>query len=252
VLTISQLAAYAGVTVRAVRHYHARGLLTEPPRDRSGYRRYGAQDVISLIRIKTLASAGVPLGRIRAMLDAGPAEYAEALRRVDEDLRHQIAELEAHRRDLAELDQPERVCLPPDAVEIQDLLRAVGLSERTLAHFRDGWILLAAVAPEELGDAVAWTSRWLEDQEYRRLLLQVDAAADWEPEDPRLETIAAAAVAMDERARAENRYRGDAPDETGLPHPLLDSFNAGASPAWGRLDELIEEIAADRPSDVPS
>ena len=29
-LTISQLAAYAGVTVRAVRHYHAKGLLPEP------------------------------------------------------------------------------------------------------------------------------------------------------------------------------------------------------------------------------
>ena len=26
-LTISQLASYAGVTVRAVRHYHAKGLL---------------------------------------------------------------------------------------------------------------------------------------------------------------------------------------------------------------------------------
>ena len=29
-LTISQLAAYAGVTVRAVRHYHSKGLLPEP------------------------------------------------------------------------------------------------------------------------------------------------------------------------------------------------------------------------------
>ncbi len=41
-LTISQLASYAGVTVRAVRHYHAKGLLPEPPRDGSGYRRYDA------------------------------------------------------------------------------------------------------------------------------------------------------------------------------------------------------------------
>ncbi len=41
-LTISQLAAYAGVTVRAVRHYHQIGLLPEPERDASGYRRYGA------------------------------------------------------------------------------------------------------------------------------------------------------------------------------------------------------------------
>lgn len=32
VLTISELARYAGVTVRAVRHYHAEGLLPEPER----------------------------------------------------------------------------------------------------------------------------------------------------------------------------------------------------------------------------
>lgn len=38
-ITIGQLAAYAGVTIKAVRHYHQRGLLAEPPRDASGYRR---------------------------------------------------------------------------------------------------------------------------------------------------------------------------------------------------------------------
>lgn len=38
-LTTGQLAAYTGVTVRAVRHYHQRGLLAEPARDASGYRR---------------------------------------------------------------------------------------------------------------------------------------------------------------------------------------------------------------------
>jgi hypothetical protein len=38
-LTIGQLAAYTGVTVRAIRHYHQRGLLAEPGRDASGYRR---------------------------------------------------------------------------------------------------------------------------------------------------------------------------------------------------------------------
>ena len=38
-LTISQLASYADVTVRTVRHYHAKGLLPEPERDHSGYRR---------------------------------------------------------------------------------------------------------------------------------------------------------------------------------------------------------------------
>jgi DNA-binding transcriptional MerR regulator len=40
-LRIGELADLAGVTVRTIRHYHAKGLLAEPPRDPSGYRRYG-------------------------------------------------------------------------------------------------------------------------------------------------------------------------------------------------------------------
>jgi DNA-binding transcriptional MerR regulator len=67
-LTIGQLAAYAGVTVRSVRHYHHIGLLPEPERDASGYRRYGARAVVSPIKIRTLASAGVPLADIMAGL----------------------------------------------------------------------------------------------------------------------------------------------------------------------------------------
>ena len=70
-LTIGQLAAYAGVTVRAVRHYHQIGLLPEPERDASGYRRYGATAVVSLIKIRTLANAGVPLSQVGQMLEAG-------------------------------------------------------------------------------------------------------------------------------------------------------------------------------------
>ena len=57
-LTIGQLASYAGVTVRAVRHYHAKGLLPEPERDRSGYRRYDAHAVVELIKVRTLTAAG--------------------------------------------------------------------------------------------------------------------------------------------------------------------------------------------------
>ena len=67
-LTISQLATYAGVTVRAVRHYHAKGLLPEPERDHSGYRRYDASAVVELVRIRTLAEAGVPLSKVRCSL----------------------------------------------------------------------------------------------------------------------------------------------------------------------------------------
>ena len=76
-LTIGQLAAYAGVTVRAVRHYHQIGLLPEPERDASGYRRYGATAVVSLIKIRTLANAGVPLSQIGQMLEADASTFAD-------------------------------------------------------------------------------------------------------------------------------------------------------------------------------
>ena len=71
-LTIGQVASYAGVTVRAVRHYHQIGLLPEPERDRSGYRSYDAATLVRLIRIRTLAEAGVPLARVQELLDASP------------------------------------------------------------------------------------------------------------------------------------------------------------------------------------
>ena len=69
-LTIGQLAAHVGVTVKAVRHYHRLGLLSEPDRDDAGYRRYDAQAVIDLTRIKVLRDAGIPLRDIPALLSA--------------------------------------------------------------------------------------------------------------------------------------------------------------------------------------
>jgi len=77
-VAFGQLAAYAGVTIKAVRHYHQRGLLAEPPRDSSGYRCYSAQHAIDLVKIKTLAEAGVPLARINELLAADPDRFAAA------------------------------------------------------------------------------------------------------------------------------------------------------------------------------
>src|SRR5258708_4522711 len=78
-ITIGQLAAYAGVTIKAVRHYHQRGLLAEPPRDSSRYRRYSAQQAIDLVKIKTLAEARVPLARINELRAADPDRVAAAV-----------------------------------------------------------------------------------------------------------------------------------------------------------------------------
>src|SRR6476661_3473185 len=102
-LTISQLASYAGVTVRTVRHYHAKGLLAEPERDRSGYRRYDAAAVVELIRIRTLAEAGVPLSRVKELLAADTEEFAAAVTDIDRRLRAEIRERQQHRGRIAQL-----------------------------------------------------------------------------------------------------------------------------------------------------
>src|SRR6185503_13732067 len=102
-LTIGQLASYAGVTIRAVRHYHQIGLLPEPERDASGYRTYDAAAVVRLIRIRTLAEAGVPLARVRQLLDADPDTFAAATTQIDRQLRTQIRALQEHRRRIAQL-----------------------------------------------------------------------------------------------------------------------------------------------------
>src|ERR1700733_11842749 len=113
-LTIGQLAAYAGVTTRAVRHYHQIGLLPEPERDASGYRRYGATAVVSLIKIRTLANAGVPLSQIMRMLEADASTFAEAVQRIDSQLRGEIDRLESSRKQIARLAAGNNLALPPE------------------------------------------------------------------------------------------------------------------------------------------
>src|SRR4029453_3442790 len=99
-LTIGQLASYAGVTVRAVRHYHQIGLLPEPERDASGYRRYGARAVVALIRIRPLANAGVPLSEIGRMLEADAPAFAAAVQEIDGRLHDEIERLGASRKQI--------------------------------------------------------------------------------------------------------------------------------------------------------
>src|SRR5690242_2271487 len=162
-LTISQLAAYAGVTVRAVRHYHATGLLPEPERDHSGYRRYDAAAVVELIRIRTLAEAGVPLSRVQELLGAGPEEFAAAVEEIDRRLRAEIREAQQHRARIARLAAGESLALPPEAVAYLDGLRALGVPEMIVEAERDAWILVAAQLPEEMPFFMQMKQAQLED-----------------------------------------------------------------------------------------
>ncbi|SDM54450.1 MerR family transcriptional regulator [Allokutzneria albata] len=238
-LTISQLAAHVGCTTKAVRVYHQRGLLPEPERDASGYRRYDAQAVIDLARIVTLAKSGVPLSRIPDVLHARPGE----IERIDSELRDRIRELQDRRRQLRQLDQPDRLCLPPEAVEHMERFRALGLSERHERAVRDGWILICALAPGFARAYLPVRTALLEDEEYVAVMRSYDEAIDWEPDDPRLDAIADAAFRLARRMTLPS----DLPSWKEVPREAVEvviGHNGIDSPAWRRLDEIVEQRLA--------
>lgn len=85
VVKSNELAKLAGVTVRTLRHYHAIGLLDEPPRQANGYRDYRPEDLLRVLRIRQLASLGFPLDQVAGMLDELDAERSQRELRLPAD-----------------------------------------------------------------------------------------------------------------------------------------------------------------------
>ncbi len=238
-LTIGQLADYVGVTVRAVRHYHQRGLLPEPERDASGYRRYGAQAVVDLIRIKTLADAGVPLARIADLMSAPPAQFSGAIADLDRALAARIRALEEQRRRIRELAAGDRLFLPADVADYLGELRDLGVSPRTVRMERDGWILLMVRSAEQVTEWVKEKRALFAEPDFRHLYLACDQVFEWDPADPRLDRVVDDLMAFNRRHRA---LRGPS---AGLDDPvaidLIASLPGADSPAWQRLNQLYQE-----------
>jgi DNA-binding transcriptional MerR regulator len=71
-LKVGELAKQAGITVRALHHYDAIGLLRPSGRSDSGYRLYNEADVSRLYAIQSLRDADMPLDEIARVLDEAP------------------------------------------------------------------------------------------------------------------------------------------------------------------------------------
>jgi DNA-binding transcriptional MerR regulator len=242
-LTIGQLAAYAGVTVRAVRHYHHVGLLPEPERDASGYRRYGATAVVSLIKIRTLANAGVPLSQVAELLRADATAFAEAVRRIDDQLRDEVERLEASRKQIAQLAAGDSLLVPPEVAGYLDRLRQLGASERIVAGERDGWILVAARWPDQIREWIPGKLAELEDPRMARLyrLLSEIMESDRGDDDPRLAEAADILADLLEQAYAAGEAQASEWASDDLPFDLLDAFAVESDPRMERMMELMRE-----------
>ncbi len=241
-LTIGQLATYAGVTVRAVRHYHQVGLLPEPERDASGYRSYGALAVVELIKIRTLAEAGVPLSQVGKLLEADEATFADAVTGIDRRLRGEIKRLQTNRKQIAQLAAGDSLFLPAEVVAYLDRLRELGVSERMVEGERDGWILIAARWPDRIPEWMPDKWSQLENPQLVRLYRVLGDALEAGPDDPRLEEAADILVEMLEQAEARGEL--DHQDEAFNDVPfvdLLDALVVESDPRGERLLELMRE-----------
>ena len=213
-LTVDELAARVGVTVRNVRAYSARGLLP-PPRmvGRTGY--YGREHVARLLLVREMLAEGYSLAMIERTLSSAPATASSAT-------------LALHRALLAPWLPPEpemttgtelaaRAGVPEDS-RLVDRLVELGIVERLGdgdLRVLDPALLTAGlqvvglgVPPDELMDAQAAVNRRVREiaQTYVRMFVQtgwkafVDAGAPPEQLEhvrdtvARLQPVAAQAV----------------------------------------------------------
>jgi DNA-binding transcriptional MerR regulator len=248
VLTIGELAGTAGTTVRAVRHYHRIGLLPEPPRDASGYRRYGAAALVRLLRIRRLRELGLSLERIAELLDGTEPALHEALDALDAELAAQAERIAAQRARLAELraasPDPE---LPEPLAEIFAQAAAKGAPPRAIAQEKELLLLDLALHPERTDDIVAEYR-----QMYQRLTLRPDYADlarrfdELADVDADAGTVERLAVELVELVRAENAARGFAERVSSpLAELLMADWSTGMPPSQRRVMERVVELAAE-------
>jgi DNA-binding transcriptional MerR regulator len=237
VLTIGQLALYAGVSIKTIRVYHDKGLLPEPERDTSGYRRYTAQGVIDLLKIRTLAEAGVPLARIREIKAAPDEEFESALRQVDLDLSARIRRLQDTQRRLRRLTTRNLPMLPHEVSSHLQGLSALGFSPRWISMVTDLWILVFATHPDTAAELFRDQAKTMTDAGLREIFLDYDRAHDLDPHDLKIDDLARRIVTA-----TRSRYAGgELPGQVSgsqIPALIQAAVNA-SSPAWQRLDALI-------------
>jgi len=241
-VTIGQAAAFVGVTVKTVRHYHKLGLVEEPERDSSGYRRYGSADLLRLVQARTLAAAGVPLAEIGRLLDADSAGFAAALAGVERQLTERIDELTARRDTLHRLADGDRALLPDRAVALLERMPGLGFSPEEVAATREGWVLAKALVPERFDDYLTHFEQAIEDTRLVALTRRAAEAAAWAPDDPRIDELATAVARhyLADPALLKTVTGLQARTEAATRYALIAHHGEVPTPAAARLTALFE------------
>ncbi|MGW7433971.1 MerR family transcriptional regulator [Streptomyces sp. NPDC054861] len=240
-LTIGQAAAFVGVTIKTVRHYHRLGLVAEPDRDSSGYRRYRSSELFRLVQVRTLAAAGVPLAEIGDLLDADPNTFAATLDDIHHQLTERIEDLIARRDRLHRLDHGDRALLPDRACAVLDRLDNLGFNPDYVVGQREALVLARALVPEIFDTFLTRLEHLLDDPESVELTKRGWDARTWDPEDPRVEELAStlAAKLLTNRALLAMPSGFRSQSDTASRYGMVNRHRED-SPSIARLNTLVE------------
>jgi DNA-binding transcriptional MerR regulator len=241
-LQAQQFAELAGVTVRTLHHYDRLGLL-RARRTEAGYRMYRESDLERLEQIVALKFVGLPLKRIKILLDRDNLELAEALPR-------QRLVLEAKRK------------------LIDRAIRAIQDAERTIAGGQrpDAAILKKIIEVIEMHDNPNWSEKYYSEEALEKLKAKtwtpemqaettkkwddlfrdVEASLDEDPAGPKAQALAARWGALiqaftggdAEVARGLNNVWKD---PSGLPQQTQENMKPYINP---KVHEFIQEAFA--------
>lgn len=101
--TVGQLAKLTGLTVRALHHYDAIGLLVPSHRSDAGYRLYTQADTARLFQIQALRRLGLSLAEIHEVLAKNGASLPEIVAQQIEELNDRIEQTTTLRAQLLQL-----------------------------------------------------------------------------------------------------------------------------------------------------
>lgn len=222
VLRSRDVAELADTTPRALRHYHTIGLLPEVPRDANGYRRYGPDDLVRVLRIRQLSASGMPLRKIREVLEYDLHRQGELLRELDRELARQMERIEAQRAMLAELQRL-------SAHTAGDSAEAPAATRR-LDH--DAWTLMTATGAIDTGSA---ESGWY--AEFERLETHEDVSDA--SADRMAERMASFAFAMMDAVPLP-AAEGEQPIIEVLEQMQAERFSGAQRSVWNRFVAIIQ------------
>ena len=178
---IGELARRSGLTVRALHHYDAIGLLVPSERTRAGHRLYSLADVRRLYRVVALRRIGMSLDEVARTLDDEGADIATSLARHIEQLDSEISDrVELRDRLTAIADALAR----KDEPSLDDYLQAIERNQAMEQHYTPQQLEKLAQRRAELGEQAI---RDVEDEWprlYAAMQAEMDRGAGPEDEEP--------------------------------------------------------------------